>query len=568
MPLTSPERGALLERIDFDAGAMEGLHEALGTVEDHAANAMRVLRNIERGLEGRGAAIGDVKADSGATAARIAPTAGVLRRIAAVLRAYGEAAAQHAGAANRLIDDVERADRTVDDALAELRVARSRRAALSEDGLSEGALDAAMRRADAAVEAAEEDLTGARRALADRWEAWEAQYGAWDDAYGAALAALSSVDAAPVSASLRAAIEALAHADSPASVAAAWLELTDDERSALLASRPGLIGNLEGIPYPVRFQANRTVLAETVATGPHGDPLDGQLALLGVELSADFGGELLLFHPFEQSQATAAVVYGAPRTARGEAMDPFVGATNVNLLVGGMLSGLGDLEAWGQSARDLNRYSEAYGGPGTGSVTIAWYGYDSPNLATEHGMGSAIEGAARMSSTLLGLAAEAPGSVTTSVIGHSYGSTTAFLAVGGSPVDLAVDRLIAVGSAGVPDGYHAAWTGDAPMDYSGTEVYATRAPWDFIGRYGEHSSFGHGTDPEEIPGAVSFSSDGGFAPSLEGRSERVAGTPGHAAHDGGNGLWGWWEQDNGYLARDSESFRNIASIVANGEVLQ
>ena len=44
-------------------------------------------------------------------------------------------------------------------------------------------------------------------------------------------------------------------------------------------------------------------------------------------------------------------------------------------------------------------------------------------------------------------------------------------------------------------------------------------------------------------------------------------TPGHAAHDGGNSVWGWWEKGNGYLSRDSESFRNIATIVARGEVL-
>ena len=106
------------------------------------------------------------------------------------------------------------------------------------------------------------------------------------------------------------------------------------------------------------------------------------------------------------------------------------------------------------------------------------------------------------------------------------------------------------------------------MDYSGVEVYASRAPGDIVARYGEWSSFGHGTDPAEIPGAIRFESDGGTAPSLRGTPEDVARTPGHAAHDGGNTIWGWWEEDNGYLSRDAESFRNIANIVAKGEVLQ
>ena len=105
------------------------------------------------------------------------------------------------------------------------------------------------------------------------------------------------------------------------------------------------------------------------------------------------------------------------------------------------------------------------------------------------------------------------------------------------------------------------------MDYSGVEIFASRAPGDGVARFGEWSSFGHGTDPESIDGAISFESDGGTAPSLQGSPESVHGTPGHASHDGGNTFWGWWEKDNGYLSRDSESFRNIANIVANGEVL-
>ncbi|WP_338372025.1 alpha/beta hydrolase, partial [Enterococcus faecium] len=149
-------------------------------------------------------------------------------------------------------------------------------------------------------------------------------------------------------------------------------------------------------------------------------------------------------------------------------------------------------------------------------------------------MGSATEGAATLSTTLRGLDNEVSSSVTTSVIGHSYGSTTAFLAVGGSPDNLRVDNLIAVGSAGVPDGYHQTWTGDDPMDYSGTQIYASRAPGDLVARYGEHSSFGHGTNPEELPGAISFESDGGTVPKVGGGTEDGLGTPGHAAHDGGN----------------------------------
>jgi hypothetical protein len=562
MSLTSPELGVLLERIDYDEGGMESLADALRSLADDGRDAAVVLRNVDGGLEGRGEAIRAVQTDAGDVAGRIAPTTLTFDRIATALRAYGEAVAQHGCVANDLIDDIEAAHAAVESAEDSLASAQ-----WHSDSLGDDAPAGELTIAGHGVLDAEDDLALRRTQLSGLWRTWEAAYRRWDEAYDAAVAALTNIDEAYVPTRLRVSVTALASADSPAEVAAVWARLTDAERAQLLRDRPEFVGNLEGVPYPVRFEANRSAYEATIAAGPYGDPLDSQLTQLGMEMDRHKGA-LLMFHPFEQPQATGAVVYGVERDAAGRIIDPFAGATNVNVLVGGMFSSLDDLRSWGESARNLNRFAEAYGGAGTGSITIAWYGYDSPDLTGELFMGSAAEGAARLTQTLRGLDLEVSSSVTTSVIGHSYGSTTAFLAVGGSSIDLGVDRLIAVGSAGVPDGYHASWTGEDPMDYSGVDVFASRAPGDAIARFGEWSSFGHGTDPESIDAATSFESDGGTAPSLGGTPEPVHGTPGHASHDGGNGwLGGWWEKGNGYLSRDSESFRNIANIVANGEVL-
>lgn len=561
MSLISPDRGWVLEEIEFDSGALEGIHSDIAALIDEGGNAQIVLRNVDGGLAGRGESITVVQSESGALAGRIQPTIATLGRIADVVRAYGEAVAQHAKAANDLIDDIEAAHAVKESAAAALADAASAEQQCTQD-------DDALTRATAeqGVTDAESALTTASTTLADLWERWEASYSLWDEAYGAAVAALVRSDGTTLSAGTLSAIDALANADTPEEVAEIWNGLTNAQRDALRRTYPGFVGNLEGVPYLDRFLANRAAYDRVIEDGPYGEPLDSQLEDLGAELT-DFDGQLLMFTPFEHPQATAAVMYGVRiQDENGNPVDPLDGITNVNVLVGGMFSGLGDLASWGQSARDLNTFAGAYG-DGVNSATIAWYGYDSPNLLTEHTMGSATEGAATLARTLAGLNNEVSSSVTTSVIGHSYGSTTAFLAVGGNPGNLGVDNLIAVGSAGVPDGYHEFWTGDDPMDYSNTQVYASRAPWDFIARYGEVSSFGHGTDPENIPGAVSFESDGGEVPSLSGGTEDGLGTPGHAAHDGGNSLWGWWEEDNGYLARDSESFRNIANIVANGEPL-
>jgi len=561
MSLTSPNRGWTLEEIEYDSGSLEGIHRDLETLIDEGGNARIVLRNIDGGLEGRGESIDRVQTESGALASRMNPTILTLGRIADVVRAYGEAVAQHAKAANDLIDDIETAHAAKEAAAADLDAAELAQRQCTPD-------DTAQTRntAEQDVTDAESGLASATSTLDDLWEQWESAYSLWDEAYGAAISGLVRADGTTLSDSTLSAIDALANADSPAEVAEIWDSLTDAQRAALARTYPEFIGNLEGVPYLDRFLANREAYDRAIEGGPYGEPLDSQLESLGLELT-DFDGQLLMFHPFEHPQATAAVMYGVRIVDdEGNPVDPMDGITNVNVLVGGMFSSLEDLEAWGQSARDLNTFADAYGG-GVRSATIAWYGYDSPNMLSEHTMGSATEGAATLSSTLRGLDTEVSSQVTTSVIGHSYGSTTAFLAVGGSSDNLGVDNLIAVGSAGVPDGYHQSWTGDAPMDYSGTQIYASRAPGDWIARYGEHSSFGHGTNPEELPGAVSFESDGGQVPSLNGGSEAGLGTPGHAAHDGGNSVWGWWEEDNGYLARDSESFRNIANIVANGEPL-
>lgn len=560
--MLSPNRGWRLETIEFNPGALEGLHRALTAVAEHGDDSIVVLAHVGSGLEGRGASIRRAKSDALTTSTAVTRTVQLTRRVARVVREYGEAVAVHARNANELVDDITAAHAAVEEAAAAYAGARDAEWWQPESDPLETA------RRQARIESAHDTLVGARRVLADLWERWEALYARWDDAYDAAVARLARSGAGFVDAATVEAIDLLASADTPAEVALAWASLTPGQRARLHDGHPEFIGNLEGVPYRDRFIANRTSFDRARRCGPHGDPLDSQLATMALEMNR-FAGALLVFQPFEHPQATAAVMYGVSiADDAGHPVDPMAGITNVNVMVGGMFWSLGDLKAWGRSARNLNRYANAYGalaGRGTASATIAWYGYDSPNMATEHTMESATEGAARLTQTLRGLQTQVNPGTITSVIGHSYGSTTAFLAVGGASDTLGVDRLIAVGSAGVPDEYHAGWTSDAPMDYSGTQIFASRAPGDWVARYGEASSFGHGTDPESLPGAVSFESDGGRVPALGGGTEEALGTPGHASHDGGNTVFGWWEKDNGYLSRDAESFRNVANIVANGE---
>lgn len=571
MSMSSPNRGWALETIEYNLGALQGLHATFTSLIEAGADNQVVLRNVESGLEGRGQAIARAKDDAGAAAREIDPTLEVARRISQTVRAYGEAVDRHARAANDLVDDVLSAQARMARAAETLSEARQSRDAAESDMDGGGAIEAQH-----AVSDAKDDHAAEKAALDDLWERWEAAYGFWNDAYGEAVGRLALVLAGSAPRGLRSEVDDLANADSPAEVAAIWHSLTVDEQQRLREGLPGFIGNLEGIPYGDRMLANRAEFERVVAAGPYGEPLDGELSDLAEEVKR--GGQMLAFRPFESPQATAAVVYGVDvvMDEEGRVIDPLSGVSNVSVLVGGMFSGLRDLKEWGKSARGLNDASQIYGSEK--SVTIAWYGYDSPDLVSEAGMKQAEEGAATLTSMLRGLAQASPSAATTTVIGHSYGSTTAFLAVGTAEEGLGVDRLVAVGSAGVPTGLYLAGREQGPersftdpfpqLNFAGVDIYASRAPGDLVGWFGQLTSMGHTESPESYPGATTFDSDGGWVPSLDdpSRKEWAVATPGHAAHDGANiPVLQSGEKDNGYLARNSESLRNLANIVAKGE---
>ncbi|WFR68405.1 hypothetical protein P9139_09625 [Curtobacterium flaccumfaciens] len=62
-------------------------------------------------------------------------------------------------------------------------------------------------------------------------------------------------------------VVATAQDDPPkaAEVATWWAGIDDRERHALVTDAPSIIGNLDGVPYPVRDRANRAVLAAGLA---------------------------------------------------------------------------------------------------------------------------------------------------------------------------------------------------------------------------------------------------------------------------------------------------------------
>lgn len=254
-------------------------------------------------------------------------------------------------------------------------------------------------------------------------------------------------------------LEALATREpaDPAAIAALWATLTPSQRLALARTYPQLIGNLQGVPYSDRSIANRVQLNRDIAATQRqiqADPTDDDArsrleglnsirAALGKnEGEGEPGGRYLISYsladrPPQTDQPLAAVSYGNLDTA-----------DYATYLVPGMdttAKGMGDLGAQAQAVRDSQR---AMLGPDASVAVVGWLGYVTPNKISVFDNDHAEEGAKRLAAELDGYSAvqAAAGHEThLGVVAHSYGSTTAMLAL---QQNHGVDSLVVFGSAG------------------------------------------------------------------------------------------------------------------------
>ncbi|MDN8548742.1 alpha/beta hydrolase [Microbacterium sp. NM3R9] len=532
MSLTSPNRGYPLERLEGSAGSMSWWSGAFSRVAGSLGD-LRTTVQSATDLDGVGAAITAARADAQEVANGLAAEIAEAELLAGVLQRYADAFSSSAEAANRLIDDIESAHAAWSSAAAD-----AEDAALSALSTSRSGEPADVRRANDAAQDAVATRDAAAGDLADLWEQFENHYSAWDTAYDAALAELAGGAGPALTSEARSLLDQLLAADTPQAVLELWLahpELHDE----IARAHPDIIGNLDGIPYDVRARVNRERLEALRATNP-GGALGDDVAALWEELTDGPPFPLLIsFDPGGSAQTTAALAYG-----------DLASATDINVLVPGMNSSVAGIGEWGDSARALNN-------AGPGLATIAWFGYDSPNELEEPGMDRARHGAAALRSFLLGIDAVHP-TAEKAVIAHSYGSTTAALAIGSRPDALRVDQFIAVGSAGFPSDPQVLSNLQNADDL---RMYATLSENDAWARIGRDTSWGgaHGTVPETLPGVTEFGSDGGYA-----GGEQLAPTPGHGAHEGGNGPLPSGDGE-GYLVQGSESFYNIQQIILTGE---
>ncbi|MFI6942957.1 alpha/beta hydrolase [Streptomyces sp. NPDC050418] len=304
--------------------------------------------------------------------------------------------------------------------------------------------------------------------------------------------------------------------DSPAQRISRFFASLDDAQQKRLAKRYSLVvGNLNGVPVKLRYQANRHSLRAAIPTARErmrdtrltesGRREAGRLANRFESLLRP-GRDILAFDP--SGRGRVAEVLGDLEKA--ERISVVVPGVDTDLLT--FQKTWGRYGATSGMSRSLYRTERAES-PGTKTAVIAWADYTAPAGV---GMDAftvrrAQDGAERLDAMVRAL----PGKAPTALYCHSYGSVVCGLAAPRLP-----SRVRDIAVAGSP-GMRAETADDLGTD---ARVWAVRDADDWIADvpHLEVGSFGHGVDPvsEEFGARVLSAEDaeghtGYFEPGTE-----------------------------------------------------
>ncbi|MCX5533780.1 alpha/beta hydrolase family protein [Streptomyces sp. NBC_00006] len=296
----------------------------------------------------------------------------------------------------------------------------------------------------------------------------------------------------------------------PAQVAAFFHGLSAAEQHTLVARHPSVVGNLDGAPIALRYEANALALRAEQARS-RADAKDRTLTeqqRTSARALADRcsqllaqGRRILAFDPRGRGQV--AEVYGDLETAR-----------HVSVIVPGSDIDLGTFDrtrdVYGTPAGMARSLHRATAGR---TAVVAWAGYTTPvGLGPDAATGRLAEaGAPRLARFAQGLTAA--GAPKPTVFCHSYGSVVCGLAASRLP---AAD-LVALGSPGM----HADTVAEL---HTRARVWAARDDSDWIGKVPNVELFGlgHGTDPTDpsfgarrVPAEQAQGHTGYFAPGTD-----------------------------------------------------
>ncbi|MEU4272210.1 alpha/beta hydrolase [Streptomyces sp. NPDC026092] len=258
---------------------------------------------------------------------------------------------------------------------------------------------------------------------------------------------------------------------SPAETAAFFEELSPARQQELVRAHPSVVGNLDGVPPRLRYEANARTLG-------------GQFA----------GQQVLASDPRGRGQI--ALVYGDLDTAE-----------HVAVVVPGSDIDAGNVRPLTDMAESLRRATHGR------TAVVAWAGYTTPlGVGVDAATGELAEaGAERLTRLTDGLAAV--GAPAPSLFCHSYGSVVCGLAAD----RLKAKDLVVFGSPGM----RAANVGELNTS---ARVWAAKDPSDWIDRIPnvEFAGLGHGEDPTDpafgarrVPADDARGHNGYFAPGTQ-----------------------------------------------------
>ena len=259
----------------------------------------------------------------------------------------------------------------------------------------------------------------------------------------------------------------IANPGAAASVASEWANWPQATRRLMVTHAPQVIGSLDGVPYAARDTANRSFLTSSEAD------IRARLASDSVGRAAkdELSKRLHMLQQVRAALKTGAS--GNPRTlvsldATGEGRaviaigDPAT-ADYVDYLIPGMFSDVDtQIQVLAGGADEISTEQQAWLkklNPGVAASqlptvsTLAWIGYQTPNIVNVASMSLAKEGQASLTRSIEGLRAARAAQVGgaqpyVAILAHSYGTTAAMLSLQNDQVS--VDALAIVGSPGSP----------------------------------------------------------------------------------------------------------------------
>ena len=345
---------------------------------------------------------------------------------------------------------------------------------------------------------------------------------------------------------------------SPGDNATWWRSLSPQQQHGVISEHPDWIGNRDGVASSARNLANRAMLIghrdriraerERVAAGLAdqftGEPPihgavavshimaklasldDSQASLTAISTTlAQPGERQLLLLDLGQERAQAAIANGNIDTA-----------DNVAVFVPGLGTNVTDrMQDYDKEMSQLKHRSELESKrvspdlPPATTATVTWIGYQAPqfgpdlvtpgkSVTTQH---LAEGGAAKLAPFLQGIGAARNDDAHLTLLGHSYGSTTAGLALQQST---GVDDAVFFGSPGLGTSHV------QNLKLAPGHAYYVEARWDGVGDLGAF-----GTDPSHMSGIEHASARAStVVDPVTGETMHYTAVTGHAAylHDG------------------------------------